>query len=346
MIKNILPADGEEISVRGYGAKLFFDAYERYKDTPHFGHPAWTYWPDERHLSYPCPCTLTVMTDFDTYKKELTFHLARRGDFSKEITRKAVNVPGVVIYNLMIGESYSWYAECGDEKSEITSFTTRDEYPRQIYIGMKSSNIRDVGGVYNIDGKRVKQGLLYRGGCIDAGGDHVSSDEGARMFVEDLGIKSDVDLRFLDYAEREKWPERHPLIEEKVKIYRLADESYGSIDESPDSVHAKMLRILSDEKNLPAYFHCYSGMDRTGSAAFIFGLLLRIDLETLYIDYELSSLDEWGSRARECLSEERTEQLRVFGDEGDDIYTCAEKLFVEKYGMAEELARFRKIFLD
>ncbi len=47
-------------------------------------------------------------------------------------------------------------------------------------------------------------------------------------------------------------------------------------------------KVLLDEANYPLVFHCIAGQDRTGSVAFILNALLGVEIEELYLDWEIS----------------------------------------------------------
>src|SRR5690606_30537969 len=76
--------------------------------------------------------------------------------------------------------------------SEAYSFTTEDSAPRWVYAeGL--TNIRDIGAWPTMDGKKIKQGLLYRGSEMDT---HLTiTPEGIRTLKEHLTIRTDLDLR-------------------------------------------------------------------------------------------------------------------------------------------------------
>lgn len=67
------------------------------------------------------------------------------------------------VYNLKIATTYYWSVSAGDVVSDVSSFSTADCQPRNIYCD-GVTNMRDLGGWKTTDGKRVKQGLLYRSG--------------------------------------------------------------------------------------------------------------------------------------------------------------------------------------
>lgn len=97
------------------------------------------------------------------------------GKFSVAVTKKGeakpffeatVKTNRVYVWNLEIGEEYSWTVRQG-EKSGGSTFRTEDLAPRLIMIpggqGLRGvPNFRDMGGRVMSSGRRVRQGLAYR----------------------------------------------------------------------------------------------------------------------------------------------------------------------------------------
>ena len=109
-------------------------------------------------------------------------------------------------YNLEVGCNYTWKVTDSQGNSAVGHFFTEDQAPR-IIRGRRSnftysggadcSNGRDIGGWATADGKRVKQGKIYRSGQLE----YCSFKEGSGiyqkmdMLYDVLGIRVDVDLR-------------------------------------------------------------------------------------------------------------------------------------------------------
>ncbi len=97
------------------------------------------------------------------------------GRFSVTVTKKGESKPfyegnpktnRVHIFNLEIGEEYSWTVTQGG-KSATSTFRTENLAPRLIYIpshqGLRGvPNFRDMGGRMTKYGRRVKQGMAFR----------------------------------------------------------------------------------------------------------------------------------------------------------------------------------------
>ena len=87
-------------------------------------------------------------------------------------------------------------------ESPIASFETEDVAPRWIAIEGRVANIRDFGGRIGMDGRRVRQGLVYRGQGLNDNSVTGEAQGRNRLMVEDvkyltgtLGIRTDLDLR-------------------------------------------------------------------------------------------------------------------------------------------------------
>ena len=74
--------------------------------------------------------------------------------------------------------------------------------PRMVFLP-EVANFRDIGGWRGLDGRPVRQGMVYRSGCLNANwkwyrmgaARDFLSDETRRFLVEELGIRTDIDLR-------------------------------------------------------------------------------------------------------------------------------------------------------
>ncbi|MCQ2457005.1 MAG: alpha/beta hydrolase, partial [Clostridia bacterium] len=111
-----------------------------------------------------------------------------------------------------------------------------------------------------------------------------------------------------------------------------------------------IMEKLCDKSVYPVYLHCSVGTDRTGTFMFLLGLLLKIDLETLFLDYEFSSLSQnfyhWAGRGRDNFERNVIPVIMRYGDEGDDIYTCTEKYFDKALGMPGLADKLGEIFFE
>ena len=196
--------------------------------------------------------------------------------------------PSLDVFNLRIGTRYFWTV--GNEKPE--TFVTLDAPPRNLSVG-GVINARDLGGWKTSDGKRVKQGMLYRTGALD----YYNEDEkvmkplidagGIKTLTETLGVRTEIDLRVDHDGDRGYPPEgkTESVLGSGVKYLHcpilLGAENYLS---SIDSLRA-IFETLADESNYPIAYHCAVGADRTGSVSYLILGLLGVPYADMMRDY-------------------------------------------------------------
>ena len=226
---------------------------------------------------------------------QYTVELSENSDFSDamifETTENSLDV-----YNLYLATLYYWRvkAELADGQtvvSEIKAFATSEEAPRNLYVeGV--TNVRDLGGWKTADGKRVKQGMIYRSGRLNTSESETLSIEitesGIAVMRDVLGVKTEIDLRRTDNNEVGALTSS-PLGEDVTYIsapmdWSVKDMIKGNIEEVKN-----VLAILADESNYPIVYHCNIGTDRTGMFAFLIHALLGVSEDDLYRDYLFSN---------------------------------------------------------
>lgn len=187
-----------------------------------------------------------------------------------------------------------------------------------------ASNFRDIGGLRTSDGKKVKEGLLYR------------ADELSKLtskdieIVEELGLKTIIDYRGederVDNEDKEIKGAKMYYLDPEAKIAAFASGSglKNNLSElNPEKVFnmmveqniqfvnsqsskkafEKMLKLLINKDNVPLVQHCRGGKDRTGFGVALVLLLLGVSKEDVIKDYLFTN---------ECLtigSEEHIKQL-------------------------------------
>lgn len=199
---------------------------------------------------------------------------------------------------LKLGTKYFWRVKAKDADgtevvSDVRSFTTVDEPPRM--IGLPSMNFRDVGGGTNVDGAKVRQGLLFRGmqPLIRKPKEVVRN-----FYVDNLGIKTDLDIRGETERAGALQGGEANLEELGLKYFCYPLEDYHLYHPRCTESIPKVMALLADRSNYPVYIHCMVGSDRTGTLfAVLDGVLGRAD-RYIYTDYELPSLNEWLPRFR------------------------------------------------
>ena len=222
---------------------------------------------------------------------------------SGEKRKRTVNaIDGVAhIDNLLAGTRYAWIASRGGKVVGTGTFETEPGVPRICRID-GVGNVRDVGGYATIDGKRVRQGMLYRSAALNRQahgrkeqpksewrvGESLLTDAAMKEAEATFGIRMELDLR----TDWESWGMTTSPLGPKARWVNVSAANYeGMKEKKGQEAFAKCFRELNNPKNLPALFHCAGGADRTGTLAWLLGGILGVSEEDLDRDWELTVFD-------------------------------------------------------
>ncbi|MCR5491208.1 MAG: tyrosine-protein phosphatase [Bacilli bacterium] len=234
------------------------------------------------YLSTPKGITLTFQ-----HGEKTALELSKYSDFSESKVYEKTLSGEFQVYNLEIGTDY--YYRPYKHSYPVYHFSTADLGPRNLKMD-GVDNVRDLGGYVTTSGKRIKQGLYYRGGQWNTGKidrlEWCITDEG-KSLVKELGIKTEIDLR-MEGNEMSRTAE--DAIEGVTPILIPIDYNNAGwyMDKRKDEL-LKVFEALTNLDNYPLYLHCRIGTDRTGISSFLLGALLGMQEEDLYRDYMFSN---------------------------------------------------------
>ncbi len=244
---------------------------------------AWIFFADKLPDGSPAPDSFTVLLD-------------RSESFDSPMTRSVSAEDGpdyeAVFDNLYLDSAYYWKvrAECGETayESEVFSFRTVSNGPRNLNVD-GVSNVRDLGGWVIDEHHRVKQGMIFRGAAFeDLQYDTHITEEGIRTVRDELGVKTEIELRWVSVGEIEHRTDS--LLGSGVRYlefeFNYTDETL--LTANHQSI-AKCFRRFADEKYYPIYYHCRIGTDRTGVLTYLLLGMLGVDKDTLLTDYLFSN---------------------------------------------------------
>lgn len=284
----------------------------------------------------PPPVRLTWTDTNAAEGKRYTVSISRHRDMKDALTL-TVTEPCAEVYHLNIGTTYYWQVTSEEEASPVQTFTTEDGYPRFIKLD-GVSNVRDIGGYVTADGRRVRQNLAYRSAQLDA-----ITDEARRVALEQLGIRTDLDLRGGGST---------PL-GDTVRHISVAMQWYEHIfEEDMYGVVRQTVSTFADKENYPIIFHCSMGRDRTGTTTFLILGLLGVEEETLRREYYASFFSEQGAFSETEFPLLITNMNRLvdgfetFGDKDDTLQEKIEAYLLHIGVTAEEIQSIRSIWLD
>jgi protein-tyrosine phosphatase len=183
------------------------------------------------------------------------------------------------------------------------------QHPSRIEV-TGSRNLLDLGGYHTVDGREIKQGVLYRS-------DHLSQISKRDLEkLSALGVKTVYDLR--SEEETESFPQRLPEIVpvkvvslpvfylgldprvmarrivisgdvEEGDFHHIMIEAYRTYALEFRSQWSAILKGLAEPETPPALIHCTYGRDRTGVAVAIILSSLGVPREKVMEDYLLSN---------------------------------------------------------
>lgn len=266
--------------------------------------------------------------------------------------------------NFKVGTRYFWkirgYDQTGPGKrkkveSAPSSFMTEDLPPR--WISEKSMrHVRDIGGYRTEDGKRVRQGLAFRGQGLNLNsidGEIPGETWLTLRSVEELtkrqGIRTDLDLRTL----REAGNTTTSPLGGSIRYIRNGDAAgaphYSQIF-TPAGMKAMAanFRVFCDRDNYPVYFHCVGGADRTGSLAFVLCGILGVTEKDLATGWEhrfYPNLPEDSPGNWRCYRH-LTNGMLKYGKKGDPLKKRIELYLLDCGVKPEEIVKFRSIMLE
>ena len=245
--------------------------------------------------------------------------------------------------NLHIGTRYFWKVVARGTngsiaESPVWTFETPQHPPRWIRVpGI--TNVRDMGGWALPNGRSVRQGLLYRSSEMNS---HVDiTEEGRRVLLEDLKIRTDLDLR----GGKEAFgPVLDPSL---VQWVHIPIAPYKNItEESWSGGYRKIFALFAEPSNYPILFHCWGGADRGATVAFLLHALLGLSVSDLIRDYELTSLSIWGDRSRTSKEfQSLLQALQPFSKHPDDIHGQV-RAYLQSIGVTGgEIAAIRDLLI-
>ena len=269
--------------------------------------------------------------------------------------------------NLEIGRDYFWRVTglskpADGEKSgavvrsEPAAFVTEDRPPRWIEIEGRVGNIRDFGGWRTEDGRRVRQGMAFRGQGLndnsvtgESQGPNRLTVEDVKFFTRTLGIKTDLDLR----GKKETADLDESPLGPGVRFVQHSSPCYrGIFTKDGKKTMAENVRVFCDPASYPIYFHCIGGADRTGSLAYMMLGYLGVPRHDIETDWESTFYPNIPDDIREsepgfwCRESHFTDGLMKYGAEGDSWQRRIELYFLDCGLTPEELGRLRDLMLE
>lgn len=278
--------------------------------------------------------------------KEYLLKLSENEDMQNAVEYTSSS-ESVSVYNLKLDTTYYWTVEIGDDVSSIASFTTDGTPPRNLYVD-GITNVRDLGGWECENGGRTKQGMIFRCGRLnESSAETVNieiTDFGKRTMLEELGIKSEIDVR--KTYDGETGAIISSPLGDSVTYYSCPMEWEGNTFNDNKEELLSVFEILSKEENYPLIFHCNIGTDRTGMIAFLVNALLGVPEESLFRDYLFSNFGNIGGTRHLDLIKKSGYYSAVQDAKGNSLSEKTYNCLVDFGVPSEQLDSIIKILSD
>lgn len=325
MTKLITPIEGEIIPILN-------DLQRRYvnEDVHEFNHNMINWAHLERYKEQDDTFPQLNLFQWESDSDEAVIEIAENADFTDARVERVIG-QSTEFHNFKANTTYYWRVN----GCEPSVFRTEDVAPC-FYEVEGISNVRDAGNWSTKYGRRIKQGLLFRGSEMNI--HHTITEKGIHVMRDILHIHTDLDLR----GEARQF--EHSPLGEDVQFLIVPAGPYVHFMQNKETCK-KLFDILADESNYPIYYHCWGGADRTGTIACMLGVALGMCEKDTLLDYEITSLSVWGDRNRvsDLYQSFLTELEQYEGETFEDkilsfLYSC---------GITEEqLEKIRGILLD
>lgn len=256
------------------------------------------------------------------------------------------------IYNLIPGVKY-YYKVLDSNDVVLKSGDFTPVGPMRMINGV-TENVRDLGG-WAATGGHIVYGKLYRGARLS----RRMTDRAKEIFLKDLGIDVDLDLRGIKESEAYVGPGIENVEYLKLPVEKNLGRGTGNTQELYQQAIRSIIGWLGEGKVV--YFHCAGGADRTGTLAFLIEALLGVSESDLSKDYELTTFARTNTRLRNFRATEKETHilyetithLRKFGypevaDIGQLTYNWATTRHSDSVDplTPEEIALLRKYLVE
>ena len=247
----------------------------------------------------------------------------------------------VTVDNLKTGTKYYYRVTAGETSSD--GFFKTAEGVRFISMG-KLTNVRDVGGYLNADGKSVAQGMIIRGEEIDGLVDpakYLTSDE-ARSAAAEMGFVYEFDLRSDGIYQGTAY---RSYFGDDIGHGFYSAPKFGQIFNKDYKDRLKQIFTdLASAENYPMYMHCTNGADRTGTVTFLLLGILNVPEEDMIREFTLS-----GFSSSEFVNKDKLSPIisGLENYEGDTVNERIESFLTEYVGVTDEqISSIRNILLE
>ena len=283
--------------------------------------------------------------------KDAVVKFGLESDFSDAQSRMILDGSDMAYMpNLIPGNTYYFKVEAGEEV--LTQGKFEVEGPVRMIYAPSINNIRDLGGWTVQDGRKVRYGLIYRGG--EANGLHPSVADDRQTLI-DLGVGAEIDLRKDNNYDSGNGQVGKCAFGFPKADYFFKEGGYDcKLEHLTDAASKARYKqwfpfIVNHIKEGKAvYYHCVWGADRTGLVSVLLEGLLGLSQEQMNLEYELTSLSFAGLRPKSGYADGDHQKLieKIKTYEGETLRDKFDTYWTKEVGVSQELIdEFRSIML-
>ena len=272
-----------------------------------------------------------------------TVVISKSADLKSPIIAKTKKT-SLNVWRLERNRTYYWQVKGSAAgktiESAIYHFNTKDCARVLMVGGVK--NIRDLGGYQTEDGRRVRQGRVYRSAQLNK-----TTKKGKKILRKSLKIKTDFDLRKKGEGGAGK---KSPVLKNYINIRGM---NYSKLWKNKKSRRAvvREMRVFANPDNYPIIFHCTYGRDRTGTLALVLNGLLGVSKEDLIKDYELTffsgcSGNKTDAKKRIKKFRKMYKYLKGYKDKNKPLSYNIEEYLLDNGMRQVEIDSIKKIMLE
>ena len=282
-------------------------------------------------------------------KETFKLQISETKDFKKTI-EFTTDKNYVRVSNLKMAQKYYWRVLGKDDISPTRIVITEDFAPRVLNVA-GVSNARDLGGRIGLNGKRIKQNMIIRSAGFNrsskdeiVAGNLVIKPEGKKFLLEEIGIKTDLDLR----SKKEVADMKASPLGDSVKWMNISALCYAQTYTDAGKLnYAQLFRIFCDKSNYPISIHCQAGADRTGTLCYILNALLGVSDAELEKDWQYTIFFTNNMAfAPKNRYFKIVEGINKYGTEKESTALKTERFLMSAGITSEEISTFRKIMLE
>ena len=291
-------------------------------------------------------------------QKQVFVNVAPKRDVRHTFINDTVDghASGYNIWNLIPGIIYTYTIKGADGR--VLSKGSITPTGRRRMIRLESvNNMRDLGGMPTLDGRKTKYGLIYRGGRLTKVGEgnrkntveQMISAQDAKFMHDRMNIRGEIDVRWdsdLGYNDGIDGNDiTSSPIGNDVTYYNIQLPQPERIEKYPHFGTALKAILTHIRKGEAVYVHCVAGADRTGSLCALLEALAGVGWDQIMKDYELTTFSVYGWRHRDGWPWDHGRKW-IESRPGKTLQEKAANIFLTEGASQQDIEEFKRLIIQ